>query len=868
MSGGIDLKAVGDLSRAEAAAELERLAAEIADHDRRYYQDDAPSVSDADYDALRMRNAAIEAAFPDLVRDDSPSTRVGAAPAEKFSKVRHAVPMLSLGNAFSEEDVAEFVERIRRFLKLDAEMPITFTAEPKIDGLSASLRYENGVLVQAATRGDGETGEDVTGNIATIAEIPQRLQGVDFGAVFEVRGEVYMSHADFADLNARQEADGKPVFANPRNAAAGSLRQLDSAITAARPLKFFAYAWGEAGALPADSQWGVLEAFRAWGLPTNPLTRRVSSVAEIMAFYRDIEADRARLGYDIDGVVYKVDRLDWQTRLGFVSRSPRWAIAHKFPAEKATTILQAIEIQVGRTGALTPVAKLKPVTVGGVVVSNATLHNEDEIARKDVREGDTVIVQRAGDVIPQILGVVEGTPRGAEPYQFPTTCPICGSHAVREINPRTGKEDVVRRCTGSLICPAQAVEKLIHFVSRNAFDIEGLGAKQVTAFFEEGLIKTPADIFTLEARDKASLKKLKDREGWGSTSVANLFAAIDERREIDLRRFIFGLGIRHVGEVTSKDLARYFENIDGFFGFIKSARNKRSEIWINFIEYLIQEFRIDESKFKTNADWIEFASISRSAYWKNLSLISHLRRIDGIGPVKATKIFSQANSVFSAQFVDVSSNLKPNLEEIQNKIKPFSNPENVDIVIEFLEKDLITNKFSWENAIKNLENRVFNSKNSMDNLQYDPAGWEIFSNMASDKCREEEKLVAEISSLEGIGSSVSFSFLDFVVEDNNYDYIERLLTESAVGIKVLPIEKMIVASPVSGKTVVFTGSLEKFTRDEAKAMAERLGAKVASSVSKKTDLVVAGPGAGSKLKKATELGIEVIDEDGWLERVG
>ncbi len=704
MSGGIDLKAVGDLSRAEAVAELERLAGEIAAHDQRYYQDDAPSVSDADYDALRQRNAAIEAVFPDLVRDDSPSKRVGAAPAEKFSKVRHAVPMLSLGNAFSEEDVAEFVERIRRFLKLDAETPVTFTAEPKIDGLSASLRYENGVLVQAATRGDGETGEDVTGNIATIAEIPKHLEGEGFGAVCEVRGEVYMSHADFTDLNARQEADGKPVFANPRNAAAGSLRQLDAAITAARPLKFFAYAWGEASALPAGSQWGVLEAFRAWGLPTNPLTRRVSSVAEIMDFYREIEADRARLGYDIDGVVYKVDRLDWQTRLGFVSRSPRWAIAHKFPAEKATTILEAIEIQVGRTGALTPVAKLKPVTVGGVVVSNATLHNEDEIARKDVRIGDTVIVQRAGDVIPQILGVVEGTPRGSEPYQFPTTCPICESHAVREINPRTGKEDVVRRCTGSLICPAQAVEKLIHFVSRNAFDIEGLGAKQVTAFFEEGLIKTPADIFTLEERDRTSLKKLKDREGWGSTSVANLFAAIDERREIDLNRFIFALGIRHIGETTAKLLARHY----GTFAALRAA-------------------------------------VAEAAGGAETEAYQALLAIDGIG------------------------------------------------------------------------------------------------------------------------ATVVEALVDFFGEPHNETAIDKLL-EAVTPREAEQPES--AESPVSGKTVVFTGSLEKFTRDEAKAMAERLGAKVASSVSKKTDLVVAGPGAGSKLKKATELGIEVIDEDGWLERVG
>jgi len=695
---------VAELSREEAVAELERLAGEIAEHDRRYYQEDAPSVSDAEYDGLRQRNAAIEAAFPDLVRPDSPSLRVGAAPSEKFAKVRHRVPMLSLDNAFDEADVEGFVERIRRFLKIDADTEVAFTAEPKIDGLSASLRYENGVLVQAATRGDGEEGEDITANIRTIGEIPHRLKGKGFGDVFEVRGEVYMSHADFEALNGRQEADGKPLFANPRNAAAGSLRQLDPRVTASRPLRFFAYAWGETDGLPAETQWGVYEAFGTWGLPTNPLMRRVGSVAEIMDFYRHVEESRASLGYDIDGVVYKVDRLDWQTRLGFVSRSPRWAIAHKFPAEKATTVLEDIEIQVGRTGALTPVAKLKPVTVGGVVVSNATLHNEDEIARKDVRIGDTVIVQRAGDVIPQILGaVMEKRPKDAVPYEFPTQCPVCGSHAVREINPRTGKEDVVRRCTGSLVCPAQAVEKLIHFVSRNAFDIEGLGAKQVTAFFEDGLIRTPADIFTLKARDEQNLKKLKDREGWGSTSVRNLFEAIDERRNIDLNRFIFALGIRHIGETTAKLLARHYGTFEAFRAAVDAA-----------------------------------------------------------------------------------------------------------------------------------------SEGS------------------------ESEAFQDLLSIDGIGITVAEALVEFFAEPRNGEVIDALLE----GVTPKEAEQpQGVESPVTGKTVVFTGSLERFTRDEAKAMAERLGAKVASSVSSKTDLVVAGPGAGSKLKKATELGIEVIDEDTWLSRV-
>ena len=449
---------VENLTIDEAAAELARLASEIAEHDQRYYREDAPVISDAEYDALRRRNAAVEARFPELVRPDSPSQRVGAPPAEKFAKVRHSVAMLSLDNAFAREDVEGFVDQIRRFLRLDAEAETVFTAEPKIDGLSVSLRYEKGRFVQGATRGDGVEGEDVTANLRTVDDVPTRLAGSGFGDVFEVRGEVYMTHADFARLNARQQEAGKPVFANPRNSAAGSLRQLDPAVTAGRPLRFFAYGWGETGELPADTQWGVYEHMQRWGLPTNPLMRQVASVEEMMTFHSEIEAGRAGLGYDIDGVVYKLDRLDWQARLGFRTRTPRWAIAHKFPAEKATTVLEAIEIQVGRTGALTPVAKLRPVNVGGVVVRNATLHNEDEIARKDVRVGDTVIVQRAGDVIPQILEAVpDKRPKGSEPYAFPTVCPACGSHAVREVNEKTGKEDARRRCTGELICAAQGL---------------------------------------------------------------------------------------------------------------------------------------------------------------------------------------------------------------------------------------------------------------------------------------------------------------------------------------------------------------------------------------------------------------------------
>ncbi len=547
---------VEQLTPRQARVEHARLGGEIAEHDRRYYQEDAPAVSDADYDALRRRYEALEKAFPELASKESLTKKVGAKPSEKFARVTHAVPMLSLGNVFSDEEVADFVARVRRFLGLSETTAVPCTGEPKIDGLSCSLRYEEGRLVQAATRGDGYEGEDVTANIRTLDDVPQKLRD---GAprILEARGEVYMTHADFAALNERQKAAGKPVFANPRNAAAGSLRQLDAGVTAGRPLHFFAYGWGEASELPAKTQWGVLEAFAAFGLPVNPRTRLCDSVADMLAQYRALEADRARLGYDIDGVVYKVDDITLQERLGFVSRAPRWAVAHKFPAERATTILRDIEIQVGRTGALTPVARLEPVTVGGVVVSNATLHNEDEIARKDIRIGDTVVVQRAGDVIPQIVEVVtDKRPRGATPYEFPHVCPRCGSAALREIDEKTGEADVVRRCTGSLVCPAQAVERLKHFASRNAFDIEGLGDRQIEYFYEAGLIRTPSDIFTLEARDRESLTKIKNREGFGETSVRNLFAAIEARRRMAINRFIYALGVRHIGETNARRLAR------------------------------------------------------------------------------------------------------------------------------------------------------------------------------------------------------------------------------------------------------------------------------------------------------------------------
>jgi DNA ligase (NAD+) len=695
---------VADLTEADAIEELARLAAEIARHDALYYRKDDPEISDADYDRLRQRNDAIEARFPTLIRDDSPANRVGAAPADGFGKVTHAVPMLSLGNVFDDDGVHEFVDRIRRFLGLDAETPLAFTTEPKIDGLSIGLRYEGGRLVQAATRGDGYVGENVTANVLTIGDIPKHVKARDFPDPFEVRGEIYMSHSAFAGLNAEQERAGAKVFANPRNAAAGSLRQLDASVTASRPLQFFAYAWGEAANLPADTQWGVYEAFAKWGFPLNPLAKLTSALDEMLGTYREIEEGRAGLDYDIDGIVYKLDRLDLQERLGFVSRSPRWAVAHKFPAEKATTILRDIEIQVGRTGALTPVAKLEPVTVGGVVVQNATLHNEDEIARKDVRIGDTVILQRAGDVIPQILGpVLEMRPKSAKPYVFPTVCPVCGSHAVREINPNTGKEDAVSRCTGGLICPAQRVERLKHFVSRNAFDIEGLGEKNIQTFYDEGLIQSPPDIFTLAARDADAEEKLSEREGWGETSAQKLFDAIAAHRNVTLDRFIYSLGIRHVGEITGRLLARNYGTAAHFVEAMREAAKDREG----------------------------------AAY-------SELQNIDGIGPTVAAAI---------ADF--------------------FGEPHNVAVVDELL-KDV------------------------------SPQALEAVDN----------------------------------------------------------------ASPVSGKAVVFTGTLEQMTRAEAKAQAERLGAKVAGSVSKKTDYVVAGPGAGSKLKNAKDLGVEVLTEDEWLKLIG
>ena len=689
-------QSVDELTKKDAAAELKLLASEMAEHDRLYHQDDAPTITDAEYDALKARNEAIEARFPDLIRKDSPSAKVGAAPAAKFKKYRHTVPMLSLGNVFTVED---FFARIRRFLGLAEDEVIDVIAEPKIDGLSFSARYENGRFTVGATRGDGQEGEDITANLKAVRDLPDTLKG-DAPKVLDVRGEVFMTKDDFQALNDAQMKKEAKVFANPRNAAAGSLRQLDPEVTKSRPLTLFAYAWGEAEPTDWDSQQDYLNRLKTWGFPTNPLTRLCHSVEEVLEAYRDIESQRATLPYDIDGVVYKVNRLDWQQRLGFVSRAPRWSTAHKFPAEQAETVLESIDIQVGRTGSLTPVARLQPVTVGGVVVSNATLHNEDEIARKDIREGDAVIIQRAGDVIPQVVQVItEKRPKKSTPYVYPETCPICGSLAVRE------EGEAVRRCTGGLICEAQAVERLKHFVSRNAFDIEGLGAKNIEAFHADGLIANPVDIFTLAKRDAdpGNLTPLKNKEGWGDTSADNLFQAIEDKRTVELDRFLYALGIRQIGQATARLLAQAYGSLKALRDTMDKAHDRDSQAY----------------------------------------------------------------------------------------------------------QDLLN--------------------------------------------------------IESVGAAVADDLLGFFAEPHNQAVLDGLARE-------LPIEDFAAPdtgdSPVAGKTVVFTGTLETMSRNEAKAGAQALGAKVAGSVSAKTDLVVAGPGAGSKLKQAESLGVQVVDEQGYLKMIG
>ena len=773
---------------ATAAAELARLAAEIAGHDKRYHQEDAPSVSDAEYDALVRRNAAIEAAFPGEVRADSPSKRVGAAVAGGFGKITHRVPMLSLGNGFSPGDAREFVERVRRFLKLDAGASLEITAEPKIDGLSISLRYDNGELVEAATRGDGATGENVTANVRTIKAIPHKLGGKDVPASIDIRGEIYFGRKDFLKLNAEQEASGERVFANPRNAAAGSLRQLDSTITATRPLAFFAYTWGEASALTAATQTGMIEAFARWGLPTNPRMRLCKTADDLIAYHAEIGGERASLDYDIDGVVYKVDRLDLQQRLGFVSRSPRWALAHKFAAEQATTILRDIEIQVGRTGALTPVAKLEPVTVGGVVVQNATLHNEDEIARKDIRIGDTVVVQRAGDVIPQVVSVVlEKRAKGARAYSYPTVCPACGSHATRDMDEATGEADVVRRCTGGLICPAQAKERLKHFVSRNAFDIEGLGGEKIEMFFADGRIKRPADIFTLAARDKSSPAPLAEQKGFGKKSVDNLFASIEARRKIAFDRFLFGLGIRHVGETTSRDLAKAFGTYGAFRTVLDAA-----------------------SKDQPGPAWLRLHTLPGLGQKSADSVIQHLSKQGR----PAADLFGGAAELSFASLLAGIKGLRGNAVE------------------------------ALETAFGHATDLIKTARDAA--IQNPGDGYRQFA------------------SLNGIGEVSADALIGFFGEPHNAEVVDELLRE----ITVLPYERpATVASPVTGKTVVFTGTLSVLSRSEAKAQAERLGVKVAGSVSKKTDYVIAGTEAGSKLAEAGKHGVRVLSEQEWIDLI-
>lgn len=739
---------VEDLTEADAKAELDRLAKAIAAADQAYHQNDAPDITDAEYDALKRRNRAIESRFPELKRDDSPSDSVGAAPADGFGKIRHEIRMLSLGNAFDDSDVTDFDARIRRYLGLPGDAPLTYTAEPKIDGLSLSLRYEAGVLVYAATRGDGETGEDVTANARTIAQIPQKLTGAP--AVLEVRGEVYMTHAAFADLN----ANGPRTFANPRNAAAGSLRQLDAEITRARPLSFFAYAWGVVSEPLAATQFEALERLASFGFSVNPLTRLCLSPADLLAHYRRIEGDRPDLGYDIDGVVYKVNDLALQARLGFRATTPRWAIAHKFPAEIAWTRLEAIDIQVGRTGALSPVARLAPVNVGGVLVSNATLHNEDYIAGRDsqgepirggrdIRVGDWVQVYRAGDVIPKIADVdLTRRPADSTAYVFETTCPQCGSAAVREPG------DSTHRCTGGLICPAQAVEKLKHFVSRNAFDIDGLGAKQIEMFFADDVlsIREPADIFTLARRDSSNLGKLKNRDGFGERSATKLFAAIEERRTIPLARLLFGLGIRHLGEVAAADLARHFGSWDALISTVDRAS--------------------PAAERAVAADSAELAERARAA----------------------------------------DEGRRAELKKTRDAI--WDDPPLPDGA-----------RTAWDDLI----------------------------------------------GIEGVGSVLAVSLVTTLSQPGERRSINRLIAELT---EIQPPEARATQSPVAGKTVVFTGTLTRMTRAEAKARAEALGAKVAGSVSAKTDILVAGEAAGSKATKAEALGITVMDEDAWLALIG
>jgi DNA ligase (NAD+) len=778
--------AVADLTEAQAIEALERLADELAGHDLRYHQDDAPTISDGEYDALKRRNLDIEERFPHLVRDNSPSMRVGAARAEQFSPVEHGVPMLSLDNAFSNDEAAEFDARIRRFLRLGAEEPVFYTAEPKIDGLSASLRYEKGVLVQGATRGDGRVGEDVTANLRTIADIPHKLKGSGWPDTIEIRGEVYVELEAFAAFNAAALEAGQRTYANPRNFAAGSLRQIDPKISAQRPLRFFGYAWGLTSAGFAASQWEALEMLREWGFVTTaPPAERVQDAQGLLDIYARFEVERPKLAFDIDGVVYKVDDLEQQRRLGFVSRSPRWAIARKFPAQRARTILEAIDIQVGRTGAHTPVARLKPVTVGGVSVTNATLHNADEIARLDVRIGDTVVLQRAGDVIPQIVEVDLTARPDPEPpvydFQHLCECPL-KTPLAREINANR-VESVVRRCTGEFACPFQRVEHLRHFVSRRAFDIEGLGEKQLQAFFDEGWINEPADIFKL-AKDEEKLTALRERDGYGETSVTNLVRGIEARRTIGLDRMIYGLGARDIGETTSTVLARNFERFEDL-----QAAAEKAALGLPGETYL------------------------------------ELSTAQGVGP-KALDVLIEAGrgGLVADPWPDAAD-----LEiKIGHAVPKLTKPARAALARRYR---------SWDAFAEGLA-------------------------AAASGAPGEDYL--HLAAVDGVGPVAAQSLARFFAEEHNRQKVANLVAQ----LDIQAVAKPKTDTAVAGKTIVFTGSLEKMTRDEAKAQAEGLGAKVASSVSKKTDLVVAGPGAGSKLKTATELGIQVMTEDEWLAMVG
>jgi DNA ligase (NAD+) len=770
---------VDALTEAEAVEELTRLADEISSHDIRYHQQDDPTISDAEYDALKQRNLAIEARFPHLVRENSPSLKVGAARSEKFKAIEHGVPMLSLDNAFADDEAVDFDARIRRFLRLPADEVVGYTAEPKIDGLSCSILYRKGELVRAATRGDGRVGEDVTANVRTIAEIPHRLSGAGWPGEIEVRGEVYLGHQEFADLNAAAAAAGQKTYANPRNAAAGSLRQIDATVTAARPLRFFAYAWGAHTEPFAQTQWEALQKLKAWGFQTTPESCRVENAEGLLEAYASMEKVRPRLGYDIDGVVYKVDRLDWQQRLGFITRTPRWAIARKFPAQQARTILEAIDIQVGRTGAITPVARLHPVTVGGVVVVNATLHNADEIGRKDVRVGDTVILQRAGDVIPQIVSVVlEERPPGAEPFAFPTRCPCpLQTEIVRETT-ASGAETVVRRCSGEFACPFQKLAHLRHFVSRRAFDIEGLGEKQLTLFSERGWLDSPADIFRLHEKRA----ELLETERFGETSVGNLLESIESRRRIALDRFIYGLGIRHVGETTSLALARHFETVERFVETAKAAADQMAG-----------------------------------------PMYAELSDLDGLGPtaVSAVLDFARAGqALLIPPEISLDAHLRVAIPKLNSKARA-----------------ALAARFG------------------------DWASFEAAARQAAAETPGDAFL--EVASVDAVGVVAARMVAEFFGEDHNRAMVDSLLAQ----LTVIPAERPKTDTAVAGKTIVFTGALEKMTRDEAKAQAEGLGAKVSGSVSKKTDIVVAGPGAGSKLKQATELGIQVMTEDEWLAMV-